>query len=67
MPEKLKPCPFCGGEGALRKINVNEYVAFLKPRYFYEVHCLDCQVFTPLCINKEGAINGWNRRADNAN
>lgn len=62
MPEKLKPCPFCGGEAALRKINVNEYVAFLKPRYSYEVQCLDCQISTQLHTLKESAINCWNRR-----
>lgn len=58
----LKPCPFCGGEGALHKINVNEFVALMPALHSYKVSCLDCQVSTPICDNKKAVINLWNRR-----
>lgn len=59
--DRLKPCPFCGGEGALCVIEVNQNTPTHRA---YKVRCLDCQCATPLCDNKKSAVNGWNKRAD---
>lgn len=58
MPEKLKPCPFCGGEAELR----NEgYCSFVK--------CKNCGAEAGLVrvssIVNEKSAEAWNRRVDN--
>ena len=60
MTEKLKPCPFCGGEAKLR----NEGCCIF-------VKCKNCgaeaglvHISAEYCAN-EKAAEAWNRRADN--
>lgn len=60
MAEKLKPCPFCGGEAELKSTN-----------YFSVVKCKGCRVSGPVakisveyCANDKAA-ESWNRRKDN--
>ena len=56
---ELKPCPFCGGEATLTKE---------QGRFFVSCENDDCGVVveTRLWVSRtmEGAIEAWNRRAD---
>ena len=53
MAEKLKPCPFCGGEAEA----CQTYDGF-----FWKVMCCGCGNCTLKYVNKEQAIDTWNRR-----
>ena len=75
MDEKLRPCPFCGGEAHLTSDYSSEH-----DHTFYQVwhdcqtnpgtirhsygHALSLQVSTPWCANEEDAVRLWNRRAE---
>lgn len=59
MADKLKPCPFCGGEAEITKTFLYGKVA----GYFASCKKCDCQLRT--YASKQGAKNSWNRRADN--
>jgi Lar family restriction alleviation protein len=50
--EKLRPCPFCGGEAKSRKSNG-----------VYYVFCTNCSTKTVDSITPDSAIDAWNRRA----
>ena len=53
MTEKLKPCPFCGGEAMIiSEIN------------YHHVRCVKCFTITDWYKTKEEAIEAWNTRAD---
>lgn len=53
MIEKLKPCPFCGGEGRLfGGDNI---------RHAY-VQCLECQSEAQTHESADAATGAWNRR-----
>ena len=62
--EKLKPCPFCGGEATVR--NPRQCDAFIKRPIVFWVRCENGCVEqfqtheTPLA-----AIKAWNRRTKN--
>lgn len=56
MNEKLKPCPFCGGEAEITKTYAFDY-------YFY-VGCQRCRVETGYYDTEEEAINAWNTRVE---
>ena len=62
MNEKLKPCPFCGGEAHL--INNNDYMTAHKPNDIYYVMCLNCRAKTNFFYtdDEQEAINAWNTR-----
>ena len=51
--EKLKPCPFCGGEAEL-EIN----------GLYWDVNCKRClaNVGAYKCYNKKQAVEAWNKR-----
>lgn len=62
VPNKLKPCPFCGGE-------VHTYVAkqnsWGSPYNIWMVNCPNCWLNYPIktqCFTEEEAINIWNKR-----
>ena len=57
MTDKLKPCPFCGGEA---------YVWLNLETDNYDVECLECGCDFQQhygCVDE--AIEAWNRRVDN--
>lgn len=50
---KLKPCPFCGGEGeVIITGNLSRYCA-----------CKNCYAFGPSRETVEQAIDAWNKRS----
>ena len=55
MSEKLKPCPFCGGEALLWEI---------KDCDCYRVFCTKCPCCMGINLEKDEAIEAWNRRVD---
>ena len=57
--DKLKPCPFCGGnEITIRQI---EYAGIIEPRFYAQ--CRNCFAQTgPGWITEKGAVEAWNRR-----
>lgn len=70
--EKLKPCPFCGGEAVL----YHQSSKYTDKDGNY-VHCIKCGARTKLfeCFNgtgkthtdtKKEAVEAWQKRADNA-
>lgn len=81
MPEKLKPCPFCGGEAHFRTITHDS--GHQKVGFTFEIACKECKISFPkryhteftlsetgkleaYIDHREQAIEDWNRRADNA-
>lgn len=57
MADKLKPCPFCGGEATLVKDIYNDQL------YNYVI-CSndDCNANTGRCDTEDEAITKWNNR-----
>jgi Lar family restriction alleviation protein len=55
MTNKLKPCPFCGGEPFIKQY---------KDFYLYKVICGNCYVGTGGWCEKKEAVKAWNRRDD---
>ena len=57
--EKLKNCPFCGGEAIISnrwrggESNLDEY----------DVHCQKCYIGTITRFTRRTVIQAWNRRA----
>lgn len=52
MSEKLKQCPFCGGEAELITIGSRAYL----------IKCKTCQIKTPRVTKAETAVRIWNTR-----
>ena len=53
---ELKPCPFCGGEASIRKID----------NVWYVVGCDDCScdVGRHWFYTREEVVEAWNRREE---
>lgn len=60
--ERLKPCPFCGGKGEIYQAPV--MLSLKIDDDVYWVQCRNCFGRAGNSCSKIGAINGWNRRAD---
>lgn len=58
MNEKLKPCPFCGGEA-----EINRGYSF-GMTYIYEVECENCKALMGVFESEAEAIEAWNRRTE---
>lgn len=58
--DKLKPCPFCGGEaGFIEPIYVRS-----EADYPYVIECSQCGIQTSIYNNQDQAIAAWNRRVE---
>ena len=57
--EKLKPCPFCGGEAKINRI-VNTFYQYA--RYFSS--CTRCSAESKVFETEQEAIEAWNTRAE---
>lgn len=61
MPNKIKPCPFCGN------INYLEYgEIFGAGVHKFYIFCKNCDSDGPPKGTKREARKSWNRRTDNA-
>lgn len=61
MTDKLKPCPFCGGEAEV----IGHYIKGVANNYQYFVRCKSCKARPRSCNTfkkKEKAIEYWNTR-----
>ena len=65
MANKLKPCPFCGGENIkLKKERVFDANDRLTGDYFYRYECQFCGSWGGGGYTDMAAIEKWNRRAE---
>ena len=64
MSEKLKPCPFCGGRGKLRRWHGFMFFVFLHGRTYYSVRCNSCDCETVSSTDRQFVIDRWNRRTE---
>ena len=64
MEERMKPCPFCGGEAKLVKRKFK--VGFYPSGGTYYIHCKKCLVTTQPRTSAESVIETWNRRTNDA-
>ena len=62
MTDKLKPCPFCGGED----VDLLENIEIQGVKVCF-VNCKSCQANGTMYLTskKREAIAAWNRRANN--
>lgn len=54
---KLKPCPFCGGEGHINEIKNHDV-----QNHVYKVYCTKCICSTRWDYSPDRAAETWNRR-----
>ena len=65
MDNKLKPCPFCGGEAEMFD---HFRIAKCKTYRYFRVGCKECDLrFPKFAATKENAIKAWNRRVEDGN
>lgn len=57
MSEKLKPCPFCGGNASIYEVS-NDEENFVG----YMVSCDDCDCGTTVFNVRDIAVQSWNKR-----
>ena len=57
--EKLKPCPFCGGEAEINRVNKSTVLPQYKVYYCY---CKQCGCATGACATEKLAAVAWNTR-----
>ena len=56
IDRELKPCPFCGGEGAIRTTHWGCFIL-----------CENCRTSIGIKDTEEDAINVWNNRPEHTN
>lgn len=59
MTNKLKPCPFCGGEGEIRIVMRSN-----KPDGYW-IRCQNCMAAIDVYNTQYESVIAWNRRANN--
>ena len=57
MKDKLKPCPFCGGEAKI----VSRRYSFYSDEKLYHIEC-KCGITTRECLYLKSLEEYWNRR-----
>ena len=57
MENKLKPCPFCGGEAKM----MTTYIGEMRE---YNVTCRMCSCILISFTTEQEAINAWNMRVE---
>ena len=57
MTEKLKPCPFCGGEATWAADTSWGKIT-------YSIYCSECDIETRQFKTKEEVRSAWNRRVN---
>lgn len=64
MNEKLKPCPFCGGEAKIKYDSFQNRRGKIKSVVLISCKELNCTIRpkTQWHIRKDEAIEAWNRR-----
>jgi Lar family restriction alleviation protein len=63
MSEKLKPCPFCGGQAVLHKAERESFL-MAKTIFLSQISCASCGVNTGVFKEEDNAIKAWNRRTE---
>lgn len=64
---ELKPCPFCGGTAELIQTKCLTNGCVLYHVFHYDLKCHTNGIRTENMATQEGAIEAWNRRADDGN
>ena len=62
MSEKLKPCPFCGGNASLH-FDPEGVKDTMGRKWAYTITCNRCAASSGLCFSMEQAVDAWNRRS----
>lgn len=64
--EELRPCPFCGGRGAIVDVSWEyELMGAAKGgRKWWNVMCVNCEARTSAEQTQKKAVDAWNRRSD---
>lgn len=61
--DKLKPCPFCGGEAVYANIPIPKKILFRKPDQMVYVRCNTCHATSMVKYTVDEARAAWNRMA----
>ena len=56
MPDKLKPCPFCGGTIFILKLGRGKDK---NGEEIFQTYCKQCGTETPYFFTKKDAIDAW--------
>jgi len=62
--DKLKPCPFCGGEGKTEFLDVDKSTEKIHSAFCDDDNCVGSNCMWADFPTKEKAIAAWNTRAD---
>lgn len=66
---ELKPCPFCNGQAEERYLKRKGLLArFVFPysTHYVYIRCAGCGATSEVKLTSEGAIEAWNRRANDS-
>jgi hypothetical protein len=65
----LKPCPFCGGMAGVKQLKQSVTARYFVVCFNGKNRCIanEHNVFGHFYVNRDDAVNAWNRRANNEN
>jgi hypothetical protein len=72
MENKLKPCPFCGGEAKVKVCDgsgtfyadIGTEVLFGRKMSHCLIKCERCDIKTKAYLTRRGMFNAWQRRTE---
>jgi hypothetical protein len=72
MENKLKPCPFCGGEAKVKVCDgsgtfyadIGTEVLFGRKMSHCLIKCERCDIKTKAYLTRRGVFNAWQRRTE---